>query len=89
VQQRLAVIAEQIQENERLAARRRLLESARRHNVGHHWPDNPGGSDGAGSDGAGSDREGWNATTRPLPFVDRPLMTLGQAYRTRHTLRAA
>jgi hypothetical protein len=67
VQQRFAVIAEQIQENERRDARRRLLEAARRHNTG----------------------PAWNAVTQPLPVTQRPLMTPGQAHRTRHNRRAA
>jgi hypothetical protein len=37
VQQRLAVLAEQIQENERRAARQRLLDAARRRNAGPGW----------------------------------------------------
>jgi hypothetical protein len=74
VQQRLAAIAEQIQENERRAARQRILEAARRRNAGSNWP---------------GDKAGWNAVTRPLPHVDRPLMTPGQAHRTRHTRPAA
>jgi hypothetical protein len=37
VHQRLAAIAEQIQESERRAARQRLLDAARRRNVGTGW----------------------------------------------------
>jgi hypothetical protein len=62
VQQRLAALAEQIQENERRAARQRLLEAARRRNTG----------------------PAWNAATLPLPITNRPLLTPGQAHRTRH-----
>jgi hypothetical protein len=62
VQQRLAALAEEIQENERRAARRRLLDAARRRNAG----------------------PAWNAATQPLPWSNRPLLTPGQAHRTRH-----
>lgn len=51
--------AEAAQEAERCAARRRLLEAARR-NAGPEW---------------------HNAATKPLPVLDRSLMTPAQAWR--------
>ncbi len=69
-QQRLAALAEEIQEHERRAARQRLLDAARRRNAGPRWD-------------AGNAGPAWNAPTRALPYTSGPLLTPGQAHRTR------